>query len=213
MGGELIGPVLLAALEQRFTEDFLPPCEAQAIVHPNGFVKLPLARTADGVIRFFLHVWRSGSEDAAVHDHRWPFASVVLGGELAHTMMDVAVTSGGVPRGGPDVGSPGVFDVARYRPGGGEHCFDLSRRERAVISHRRRHVFPVGQSYGMEAFAFHRARASAGAMTFVARGLPQRPYARVLVEQGGFLPPSRRWRLLEAPERRQYLRDALEVLG
>lgn len=216
---ELVGAALLAALEQRFADDLRPPLEPQAIIHPNGFVKLPLARTAGGAARLFLHVWQAGSADADVHDHRWAFASAVLRGELSHTLMDVTVTPGSAGGRGRERGRgreehlTGAFAVARYRPGVGTHCFDVSRRERAVVNHRRTHVFPAGRRYGMEAFVFHRAHALAGAMTFVARGLPQRPYARVLLDDETSTPVTKPWRPLDAVERRQHLRDALEALG
>lgn len=210
---ELVGAALLAALEQRFTDDLLPPLEPQAIIHPNGFIKLPLARTAGGAARLFLHVWQTGSADADVHDHRWAFASAVLRGELSHTLMDVTVSPGDAGGRGSDERLTGAFTVARYQPGVGTHCFDVSRRERAVVNHRRTHVFSAGQRYGMEAFVFHRAHALAGAMTFVARGLPQRPYARVLLDDETSTPVMKPWRPLDAGERRQHLRDALEALG
>ncbi|MFI2613727.1 hypothetical protein [Streptomyces sp. NPDC018584] len=210
---ELVGTALLAALERRFTSDLLPPFESQAIIHPNGFVKLPLARTGDGAARLFLHVWRADSIDADVHDHRWAFASVVLRGELSHTLLDVTVTSGSVGDRDEDGRPAGAFAVARYQPDGGQHCFDVSHHERAVINHRRTQAFSAGHRYGMEAFAFHRAHALAGAITFVARGLPQRPYARVLLDGEGSPPATKQWRGLDPAERRRHLRDALELLG
>lgn len=206
VGGELIGAALLAALEERFDGGLLPPGEPRAIIHPNGFVKLPLARTDDGGTRLFLHVWRADSADAAMHDHRWAFASAVLCGELSHTLMDVTVTSG-------SAGSPvGGLPVARYRPEDGRHCFDTSHDETAVVNHRRTQVFSAGQRYGMDAFVFHRAFARAGAMTFVARGLPQRAYSRVLLDGEAAPPGTKRWRRLDEAERRRHLRAALAAL-
>ncbi|GHC60653.1 hypothetical protein [Streptomyces flavofungini] len=203
---ELVGAALLAALEQRFDAGLLPPREPQAIIHPNGFVKLPLARTGDGDTRLFLHVWRADSADAAVHDHRWAFASAVLCGELSHTLMDVTVTPGSA--GSP----PNCLPVARYRPEDGKHCFDTSHDETAVVNHRRTQVFSAGQRYGMDAFVFHRAHARAGAMTFVARGLPRRAYSRVLLDGEAVPPETRQWRRLDEAERRQHLRAALAAL-
>ncbi|MFI8927426.1 hypothetical protein ACIG3E_07085 [Streptomyces sp. NPDC053474] len=208
MCDDLVGAVLLAALEQRFTEGLLPPLGPQAIIHPNGFIKLPLARTAGGAARLFLHVWQTDSADADAHDHRWAFASAVLRGELSHTLMDVTVAPGSTGSKGAD-----EFVVARYQPEVGKHCFDVSRRERAVVDRRRTHVFSAGRRYGMEAFAFHRAHALAGAMTFVARGLPQRSHARVLLDDETSMPVMKPWRPLDVVERRRHLRDALEALG
>ncbi|WP_125530429.1 hypothetical protein [Streptomyces sp. WAC 06725] len=209
---ELSGIALLAALEQRFVEGLVPPREPQAIIHPNGFVKLPLAQTGDGATRFFLHVWHADSMDADVHDHRWAFSSLVLRGEVSHTLTDVTVTSGGAGRKRGDEGVERAFPVARYRLVGGRHCFDMSRGETAIVDRRHTHVLSAGRNYGMEAFVFHRAHALAGAMTLVARGAPQRQYSRVLSDGETPFPAMKPWRCLDHDERRQHLRDALAVL-
>lgn len=209
---ELSGIALLAALEQRFVEGLVPPREPQAIIHPNGFVKLPLAQTSDGTTRFFLHVWHADSMDADVHDHRWAFSSLVLRGEVSHTLTDVTVTSGGAGRKRAVEGAERAFPVARYRLVGGRHCFDMSRGETAVVDRRHTHVLSVGRNYGMEAFVFHRAHALAGAMTLVARGAPQRQYSRVLSDGETPFPAMKPWRCLDHDERRQHLREALAVV-
>lgn len=209
---ELSGIALLAALEQRFVDGLVPPHEPQAIIHPNGFVKLPLARTDDGATRFFLHVWHADSVDADVHDHRWAFSSLVLRGEVSHTLTDVTVSSGSAGRKRGGEGVERAFPVARYRLVGGKHCFDISRGETAVVDRRHTHVLSAGRNYGMEAFVFHRARALAGGMTLVARGEPQRQYSRVLSDGEVPCPAMKPWRCLDHHERRQHLRDALEVL-
>ncbi|MFD8395996.1 hypothetical protein ACFV2N_44100 [Streptomyces sp. NPDC059680] len=210
---DLIGTALRAALEQRSDGDLLPPSEPQAIIHPNGFVKLPLARTGDGSTRLFLHVWRAESMDADVHDHRWAFSSVVLRGELFHTVMDVAVTSGSAEMEEESKSFADAFPVARYYSDGHTHRFDMSHNERAVVNDRRRYAFSAGRSYDMEAFVFHRAHALAGAMTFVARRLPERPCSRLLMEGSSRPRVTQRWCRLGAAEKRQQLRDALQALG
>lgn len=210
---ELIGTALQAAMEQRYDLGLLPPSEPQAIVHPNGFVKLPLARADDGRFRLFLHVWREESSDADIHDHRWPFSSVVLRGELSHTVMDVTVASDSTDIEEGKEHPAGSFLVARYHSDGDSYRFDTSRRERAVVADRRTYAVPAAARYDMDAFVFHRAHALAGAMTIVARGLPQQPCARVLVDK--VMPPvvGQRWCRLDAVERRRHLRDALQALG
>lgn len=209
---ELIETALQAAMEQRYDSGLLPPSEPQAIVHPNGFVKLPLARTSDGRTRLFLHVWRAESSDADIHDHRWSFTSVVLRGELSHTVMDVTVTSdpAGIEEEKEHLADS--FLVARYYSDGHSHRFDTSHQERAVVTDRHTYAVSAGGRYDMEAFVFHRAHALAGAMTFVARGLPQQPCARVLVDEA--MPPlvGQRWWCLDAVERRRHLHDALQAL-
>lgn len=205
VSGELFGAALLAALEQRFPEGLVPPQESQAIAHPNGFVKLPLAQTSDGATRLFLHVWRADSVDADVHDHRWSFSSLVLRGEVFHTSTEVTAVSD-VP------GAGTALPLVRYRLAGGRHRFDASSGEKAVIERRRTHVFSADQHYGMDAFTFHRAHALAGAMTLVARGRPQRPYSRVLLDPGAPPPAARPCRRLDHDERRHHLREALEVV-
>jgi hypothetical protein len=210
---ELIGTALQAAMEERYDSGLLAPSEPQAIVHPNGFIKLPLARTDDGRFRLFLHVWREESSDANIHDHRWSFTSFVLRGELSHTVMDVTVTSGSAEIEEEKEHLADSFLVARYYSDGNSHLFDTSRHERALVTDRRTYVVPAAVRYDMEAFVFHRAHALAGAMTIVARGLPKQPCARVLV--GKAMPPvvSQRWCRLDAVERRRHLRDALQALG
>ncbi|MEU5192636.1 hypothetical protein AB0G86_01045 [Streptomyces scabiei] len=210
---ELIGTALQAALEQRFDCGLLPPSEPQAIVHPNGFVKLPLARTGDGRTRLFLHVWRAESVDADIHDHRWSYTSAVLRGELSHTVMDVTVTSDLAVIEEETGSFMGSFLVARYYTDSNSHRFDTTHHERAVVNGRRTYVVSTAQRYEMEAFVFHRAHALAGAMTFVARGLPQRPCARVLVDEAMPPPVAQRWSRLDTAERRWHLRDALQALG
>ncbi|UNO42196.1 hypothetical protein [Streptomyces sp. MST-110588] len=209
---ELLGTAVLAALEQRFAEGLVPPREPQAVIHPNGFVKLPLAQTDDGAIRLFLHVWRADSIDADVHDHRWPFSSLVLRGEVSHTLTEVTVISGSAGSRSGEKDAKEVFPVVRYRLAGGEHCFDFSHGESAVVDRRRTHVLSAGRRYGMEAFVFHRAHSLAGAMTLVARGVPQQPYSRVLLNDETPVPAMKPWRRLDQDERRRHLRDALEVL-
>jgi hypothetical protein len=49
--------------------------------HPNGFVKLVLAdHPQAGQVR--LHVWPDLPDDHDIHDHGWPYESIVLMGEL-----------------------------------------------------------------------------------------------------------------------------------
>ncbi|WP_190138578.1 hypothetical protein [Streptomyces longispororuber] len=218
VSNELFGAALLAALEQRFPEGLVPPREPRAITHPNGFVKLPLAWTSDGATRLFLHVWRADSADADVHDHRWSFSSLVLRGELFHTLTEVtAVCDSSGVSGSRSVEGDGKrvgkgLPLVRYRLVGGKHCFDATYGERAVVDRRRTHVLSADQHYGMDAFTFHRAHALAGAMTLVARGLPQRPYSRVLIDPGSPPPVVRPCHRLDHDERRHHLREALEVL-
>jgi len=53
--------------------------------HDNGFQKLTLHASGDTKLKLVLHFWPSGADrtnDDNIHNHRWDFSSVVLGGCL-----------------------------------------------------------------------------------------------------------------------------------
>lgn len=51
-------------------------------IHNNGFSKVSLCKIGDEW-NLRLHVWPAGRGDTRIHDHRWPFVSVVLAGTLS----------------------------------------------------------------------------------------------------------------------------------
>ena len=78
----------VAALLHSITSDRTLAAEVsrRSYSHSNGFAKLVVQINDESGFRLRLHVWpaddrhRSGYED--IHTHRWPFASIVLGGAI-----------------------------------------------------------------------------------------------------------------------------------
>src|SRR5438270_8647928 len=107
----------LHPLLSRLLEDpsALSEVAARSYVHDNGFVKIVLAsgNGTGGAVR--LHVWTDGeSGQNNIHNHCWPFTSLVLSGELEFEEYELA-ESGGIP----------VLHYA-YLPAGGLN-YDLRR--------------------------------------------------------------------------------------
>jgi hypothetical protein len=50
--------------------------------HPNGFLKIVLAGSS-GAAQLRLHVWPETPDRHDVHDHAWPYRSIVLAGALS----------------------------------------------------------------------------------------------------------------------------------
>ena len=71
----------------------LPFDRGRSQIHNNGFAKVSLARRP-GSWHLRLHIWPSHSCDARIHDHRWSFYSLVLGGRLAATNYRVSGEGG-----------------------------------------------------------------------------------------------------------------------
>lgn len=65
----------------------------RSYLHVNQFVKIPLCRDAESVLR--LHIWRDPEEQQQQqqnpHSHGWAFRSRVVRGSLTHTLFDVVV--------------------------------------------------------------------------------------------------------------------------
>jgi hypothetical protein len=57
--------------------------------HPNGFLKITLYRVGRRTVR--LHLWTSGfgetHDEIRIHGHAWSLASIVLQGEIVHTLF------------------------------------------------------------------------------------------------------------------------------
>lgn len=200
---------LLAALHDSYDATFRAPAMAQTVAHPNGFVKLPLGVVTHSEQRLFLHVWLTGVEDTQAHDHRWDFSSTVLGGALYNTVLEVAPADDAQTAG---AGQGSTHRVVRYQPQRGGFRFDARHERQVHVAVRHTRVVVAGEHYGMSALTFHRARATPGTMTLVARGVPLKRYARVLT-QGEVSQERQRWRHVSQAERLGYLRDALDCLA
>ncbi|PVC92650.1 hypothetical protein DBP19_14925 [Streptomyces sp. CS090A] len=208
--GERGGPGLLpvgtarralrSAVRAVYEGPFAAP-EGAAVLHPNGFAKLPVAVVPDTGRRLYLHVWLSDGEDSHVHNHRWDFSSIVLTGQLDNTMMEVGPGGEG-PR----------YRALRHRPCAGGFRFDGGAAPEVGITALRTVVLPERSAYTMDALTLHRVRAGRGTMTLVARGMPSRAYSDVLLD-GPVEDGERRMRTIGSSERMRYLRRALEALG
>ncbi|MFI1829692.1 hypothetical protein ACH41E_25090 [Streptomyces sp. NPDC020412] len=184
----------------------LPPATAVPVAHPNGFLKLPLARVARDGRRLFLHIWAEGAEDAEIHDHRWDFASTVLRGALDNTVVDIA------PQNQRDADG---YRVVHYRPRPGGYRFAPAgdgAGHGVVVTSRRTETLAAGARYRMTASALHHARALPGTVTLIARGAPLRDHARVLA-RGSLSERPTAWRAVDAAERRRHLDEAYAIVA
>lgn len=70
-------------------EEALEQMAARSYLHVNHFVKIPLARTADHVLR--LHIWAPPQSAAYSvqnpHSHGWAFRSRIVRGSFTHTLF------------------------------------------------------------------------------------------------------------------------------
>lgn len=218
---------LAAALAGRYAGELREPAAGAGIAHPNGFLKLPLARLPADGRRLFLHVWQDGGADAQLHDHRWDFAATVLAGAVRNTVVEVGPGPGWEPDAGtgpgpglsPDLDpdpDPDAYRLVRYRPESGGFRFtadgagDRGGRVRVVAARTR--VVGAGEAYAQSAYVLHRVAAGPGTLTLVARGEPVRAENRVLV-RGPVAEGFRAWRYVSAEERVRHLRAALELVG
>jgi hypothetical protein len=71
------GPILR---EVAGDDDLLSAAAAASYAHGNGFTKIVLTRGEHWALRLHIHDTRAGAYH--VHDHRWPFASAILRGNL-----------------------------------------------------------------------------------------------------------------------------------
>ncbi|MFJ1590519.1 hypothetical protein ACIOD0_09775 [Kitasatospora albolonga] len=175
--------------------------EGVAVLHPNGFAKLPVAVVPGTRQRLFLHVWLGDGEDSHIHNHRWDFTSIVLRGRVDNTLIDV----------GPDGEGP-RYRAIRHSPDEGGFRFDGRSAPEVGIAALHTVALPERAAYAMDARTLHRVRAGRGTMTFVARGMPSRTYSDVLLD-GPAEDGPRRMRTVGSAERERYLRQALEALG
>ncbi|WP_407560041.1 hypothetical protein [Streptomyces sp. 184] len=198
--GDVIRAALQCALNGVYEDPFAAP-EGAAVMHPNGFAKIPVALVPAPGQRLFLHAWFRDAEDSHIHNHRWNFASTVLTGTLHHTTVDVSLNGEG----------PGCR-IALHRPVADGFTLVGVRGEGLRISGERTQVLPAGTEYVMQARTLHRVRAESGTMTLVARGQPFRGTSEVLLDRSAE-DGRQRMRAVAADERERWLRAALRALG
>ncbi|MEU6108643.1 hypothetical protein ABZ853_09625 [Streptomyces albidoflavus] len=196
---DLTRQALMSALAGVFDEPLTPP-QGQAVLHPNGFAKVPVAELAGGSQRLFLHAWLRDGEDSHIHNHRWDFSSTVLRGTLRNTVVEVGSDGDGPP-----------YTVVQHRPVKGGFRFDRSCGPPVHISSRRTMVHAERVEYAMDALTLHRVQAVSGTMTLVSRGSPWRSWSEVLLDTTPKI-GARRMAPLNDTDRARHLRTALEVL-
>jgi hypothetical protein len=66
--------------------------------HPNGFIRIILAEAPARQPALRLHLWPASDDPddttSDIHNHRWPYASWVVGGEFLHRTYHVVETDG-----------------------------------------------------------------------------------------------------------------------
>jgi hypothetical protein len=144
-----------------------------SLVHPNGFLKIPLGIDSLGQ-RLYLHVWRNMGSDQSIHDHRWWFASTVLIGRLMNATFGISPCTSDE--------SDALF-IARYTPQGQRFILrDCDKAPVIAIPHDTT-TLVRGNCYIQSPKVLHKATARAGTVTLVVRGSPTRSSARVLTTQ------------------------------
>lgn len=94
--------------------------------HPNGFEKLLLTTTC-GAWKYLLHTWTPQSLEQAVaaehsHNHRWPFATLVLRGAYRFETFQVTAST------------TGAGFLYRYMSAGADRHYRLLEMGRAQLS-------------------------------------------------------------------------------
>jgi hypothetical protein len=130
----------------------LAEAAAQSYVHPLGFDKLVLATTPNFQLR--LHVWWPGHGGTVedVHNHRFPFGSSVLHGELE--MRTFVRASDGLPMEEYEESAGTAVGDTRFRHVG-EAALDCTN----VAG------IPMGLSYSLSAHELHRISVSRDCLT------------------------------------------------
>lgn len=82
------GPILR---EVAGDDDLLSAAASGSYAHGNGFIKIVLTRGEHWALRLHLHHTHAGAYH--VHDHRWPFASAILRGNLREDRFAVGPAS------------------------------------------------------------------------------------------------------------------------
>lgn len=146
----------------------------RAVRHPNGFLKIPLVGGTQSC-RLFAHVWEDAASDGHIHDHRWDYESIVLAGVLSITAYQLVRDSSGEDS----------LYVAQHVPcDGGFLLRDLNAAPVAAtpVSTIDAECTLFGY-YSQAASLLHKVDASAGTVTFVARGAPRSASSRVLLPE------------------------------
>ena len=194
----------LHPLLSRLLEDpsALADVAAHSYVHDNGFVKIVLARggPTGGAVR--LHIWTDGqSGQNNIHNHCWPFTSLVLSGELEYEEYEPA-ESGEMP----------ALHYA-YLPSAGFN-YDLQRIGPERLRRTRCGRHGAGDRYTMQCQTLHRTRARPGVptVTVVSQGPRRLDRADVYVT-AGVAPRIEPNIALPEDDLREHIRCVRDMLG
>jgi hypothetical protein len=158
-----------------------PPClrqiAEQSYLHPNGFRKIVLARLDAGAA-LRLHCWRFAPHERPdlrwedIHTHRWPFASLVLEGQL-HVREYYEEDSPHPPTYLRYICSPNEYGSYLFTP-------DLPVR----LSEPRLRVINSHQTYTTQEYTAHAvASPIERTTTLVFQGVPSRKFSYLYSDQ------------------------------
>lgn len=169
---------------------------ARSYLHPNGFRKLVVASSEDGS-KMRVHHWPASEqhEPSNSHNHRWPFAAVIIAGCLRSTLL--------VETGDGEAVQKYTFESS---PPGGEYVMSPDGEKGLVVSSVTALV--PGSSYVLGAKQLHRVDAEPGTLSLVLSGAAERLHTDVFRSRD--LPPqSRHLPLLPASQ----VRETLELVA
>lgn len=164
------------------TEDVPSQPWRRARFHDNGFLKVLLVDVDEWPEREFLgcrlvlHIWDESSatgQPENVHNHRWPFWSVLLTGALTWEHYEERYAAGGEEAYQRFAyGSPGTGASYSMAPSG---CVNLTRRFSATVT--------AGSTVAMDPDELHRVarHGQAAAATLLLQGRPCRDRTSVYV--------------------------------
>ena len=149
----------------------------QSYWHSNGFAKLVVHVNDEPELRLRVHVWPRGDRHGAgyenIHNHRWPFASIVLAGAIRVDQF----------REIEDFDAPGTVVCNRlaYEAAAPGPVGELRLEGKRALQMMGRHVYAAGTVYCCDTDMLHTvARASSGtAATLMVAGAATRDDALV----------------------------------
>ena len=169
-----------------------------AYLHPNGFVKICVAKAGEWSVR--LHFWNQPEEESQIHSHRWDFASRLLIGSLQARTYEVSSEAVGQTR-----------FYCRRTPKDG-YIFEDAGPCAAQIQHE--DTYRRGMSYFQDHRLLHTVETVAPTpiITAVVQGADVADYSIVIASRGEEPPKQLPLLPLEASQIRPLLEQALELV-
>ncbi len=169
----------------------------RSYVHDNGFLKIVLIPSGPGTRTLRLHIWPDGGwEDTNIHNHCWPFTSLVLVGQLEFEEYKV------------DAGGDVEAVHYAYIPSG-DLDYDLKPQGTALLKRTRVGARRSGELYDMYPRVLHRTGATRGRLTatLLMQGDRVSDRAEVYVTRRGNLRALQHNEPLKPVELREHLRQ------